>query len=348
LEAPTDPPVPAGAVVGGRDGATARVAGGEVRFANALHIVAPEKAEAESLADFATAASRRYPYARRWMIWGEPSRHSNFQPMPANKPDAPRRYAKILDAAYGALKAQSRGNIVIGGMTYTAGDVTPADWTRWMRLPSGRPPRLDWWGHNPFSTRFPNLKQRPLSNFVGWRDFSDLDRRHFAGVYDTRLSYTDEQLGRLASHLEANFALGEFALIVTADHGQCPTVDLAEGVRLDPIQLQEDIDREFGGSVFGLVSSVVPSEVYLNERAMWDAGVTRDDVAAFLRDYRYRDNIGPYVNRDAIDFGRLDQRPFAAVLSTDYIEALGGGDLSRFGPGAFFAESDPGIPEITW
>ena len=162
------------------------------------------------------------------------------------------------------------------------------------------------------------------------------------------LQAVDEQLGRLASYLEATFAPGEFALIVTADHGQCPTVDLAEGVRLDPIQIQEDIDREFGGSVFGLVSSVVPSEVYLNERAMWDAGGTRDDVAAFLRDYRYRDNIGPYVGRDAIDFDRLDQRPFAAVLSTDYIEGLGERDLSTFGPGAFFAESDPGIPEITW
>ncbi|MGH2530306.1 MAG: alkaline phosphatase family protein [Actinomycetota bacterium] len=162
------------------------------------------------------------------------------------------------------------------------------------------------------------------------------------------LQAVDEQLGRVASYLEANFAPGEFALVVTADHGQCLTVDLAEGVRLDPIQLQEDIDREFGDSVFGLVNSVVPSEVYLNERAMWDAAVTRDDVAAFLRDYRYRDNIGPYVGPDAIDLGRLDQRPFAAVLSTDFIEGLGGGDLSRFGPGAFFAESDPGIPEITW
>lgn len=162
------------------------------------------------------------------------------------------------------------------------------------------------------------------------------------------LMAVDEQLGRLASSLEANFAPGEFALIVTADHGQCPTVDLAEGVRLDPIQLREDIDREFGGSVFGLVTSVVPSEVYLNERAMWDAGVTRDDVAAFLRDYRYRDNIGPYVTPDAIDFGRLDQRPFAAVLSTDYIEDLGGQDLSGFGEGIFFAESDLGIPDITW
>jgi hypothetical protein len=96
------------------------------------------------------------------------------------------------------------------------------------------------------------------------------------------------------------------------------------------------------------VTSVVPSEVYLDDRALWDAGASRDDVAAFLRDYRYRDNIGPYVSRDAIEWNRLDQRPFAAVLSTDYIEGLGDRDLSSFGPGKYFTESDPGVPPVTW
>ncbi len=161
------------------------------------------------------------------------------------------------------------------------------------------------------------------------------------------LAAVDEQLGRLARMLEARFAPGEYALIVTADHGQCPTVDVAGGVRVDPIQLQKDLDREFG-SALGVVTSVVPSEVYLDERALWDAGASRDDVAAFLRDYRYGDNIGPYIKPDAIEHDRLDQRPFAAVLSTDYIESLGRGDLSGFGPGIYDAGSDPGIPPVTW
>ena len=161
------------------------------------------------------------------------------------------------------------------------------------------------------------------------------------------LKAVDTQLGRLADMLESRFAPGEFALIVCADHGQCPTVDTVGGVRLDPIQLQEDLDREFG-SIFKVVTSVVPSEVYLNERAMWDAGVTRDDVAAFLRDYRYRDNIGPYVPHDAIEWDRLDQRIFAAVLSTDFIDRLRGEDLPGYGDGQYFANSDPGIPDVTW
>lgn len=124
-------------------------------------------------AQFLTAASRRYPNVRHWMIWGEPSRRVLFNPMPPNSPRGPRRYARILEASYKALKRRSRRNIVIGGMTFTVGDVLPRDFVRWMRLPSGLPPRLDWWGHNPFSTRFPRLSQRPYAR--GARDISDVD-----------------------------------------------------------------------------------------------------------------------------------------------------------------------------
>src|SRR6266508_2973753 len=163
------------------------------------------------------------------------------------------------------------------------------------------------------------------------------------------LREVDEQLGRLSRMLASRFTPGEYALIVTADHGQCPTVDLAGGVRVDPIQLKDDLNREFGGPILDVVTRVVPSEVYLDDRALWDVGASRDDVAAYLRDYRYRDNIGPYVSRDAIEWNRLDQKPFAAVLSTDYIEGLGDRDLSSFGPGRYLAESDPdGVPPITW
>ena len=123
--------------------------------------------------DFAFAASKRWPAVRRWMIWGEPSRGVQFQPMVRNSPAAPRRYARILDAAYGALKQADRKDTVIGGMSFTAGDVTPKDWIRWMRLPNGKPPRLDMYGHNAFSTRIPRLKDKPFTN--GNYDFSDLD-----------------------------------------------------------------------------------------------------------------------------------------------------------------------------
>lgn len=123
--------------------------------------------------DFMYAASQRYPGVRRWMIWGEPGRISNFKPNERNSPVGPRAYAKVLDAAYAGLKAASRRNVVVGGMTFTTGDVVPRDFIKWLRLPNGKPPRLDQWGHNPFSTRRPDMRLKPFSD--GNYDFSDMD-----------------------------------------------------------------------------------------------------------------------------------------------------------------------------
>lgn len=137
----------------------------------------------KDLADFAYAASRRYPSVRRWMVWGEPSNQKNFRPLtPEAKRGvpltaagkvAPHLYARLVDATYGALKAASRRNLVIAGNTWTAGDITPYNWIRNLRLPNGRAPRMDMYGHNPFTARRPDLAKPPLGK--GYADFSDLD-----------------------------------------------------------------------------------------------------------------------------------------------------------------------------
>lgn len=137
----------------------------------------------QDYANFAIAASKRYPSVHLWMIWGEPSRGHNFEPLDPVKPfaklnvhqrSAPEHYARILDAAYGALKSVSRSNLVIGGMTFSGGDISTQQWIENMRLPNGRPPRLDMYGHNPFTAREPNLADPPtVDQSIG---FSDLGR----------------------------------------------------------------------------------------------------------------------------------------------------------------------------
>jgi hypothetical protein len=171
---------------------------------------------------------------------------------------------------------------------------------------------------------------------------------HVFGMFDPMtgdaLRDVDEQLGRLVAQLDALYP-GRYALIVTADHGQCPLPDAAGGVRLDPIQLWDDLEREFSGGLFGLVQNVVPSEVYLHADVLWDAGSTREDVAAFLRDYPYRRNIGPYVPRDAVEQELLDRQQFAAVFATTFLDSLADRDLeSEFGP-SIYPEAEIGIPD---
>jgi hypothetical protein len=160
-------------------------------------------------ANFMTAASRHYRGVHLWMIWVEPNRYQNFMPLyPASNPFArltrrqaigPKTYARLLDASYGALKKVSKSNLVIGGDTYTTGLMAPGQWMspyQWirnLRLPNGKPPRFDLYGHNPFSFRAPNLANPPSPfNEV---DFSDLPR--FARAVDRNLGRRGDRHPRL-------------------------------------------------------------------------------------------------------------------------------------------------------
>ena len=135
-----------------------------------------------AFADFAYAASRRYPSIKLWMIWGEPMLGNNFQPMPPRSKLGPRTYGKILDKTYVALKQASPLNLVAGGSTVTQQPPnvgfggSPVAFIKSMRLKNGRMPRMDLLSHNPFEARFPNLRKTPISR--GYGGLSDIDSLH--------------------------------------------------------------------------------------------------------------------------------------------------------------------------
>jgi hypothetical protein len=141
---------------------------------------APKRAS--DYANFVAAAARKYPSVDLWMVWIEPTRRNNFMPLKPERRDhrltkkqrrAPQKYAQLLDSAYGVLKKNSRHNKVIGGNSFVTGDISPYNWVRYLRLPNGRRPRMDMWGHNPFGYRKPRLKDPPLGH--GFVDFGTLD-----------------------------------------------------------------------------------------------------------------------------------------------------------------------------
>jgi hypothetical protein len=175
------------------------------------------------LANFMAAAARRYPSVKLWMVWGEPSRRANFMPLTPEKHNstrltakqaaAPRLYARMLDSSYAALKKVSRSNKVIGGNTFTAGDITPYNWVRYLRLPNGRRPRMDLYGHNPFTGRRP---KRHAPHHYSDVDFSDLPK--FTAFLDRKLR--DPSGHRLKLFLSEFFwptdhANGEFPFYVS-------------------------------------------------------------------------------------------------------------------------------------
>ncbi len=140
--------------------------------------IAPD--DAQDYADFLTAARKKYPAVNRWMIWGESNREAVWS-------SSVHRYADLLDAAYGALKADVPAdpgdNLAVGGMTFTYGDAAdsyPVYWIRDMTCtadscagnPSSDRPRFDEWGHNPFTHRCPVYSDTQLD--LGAIDMSGL------------------------------------------------------------------------------------------------------------------------------------------------------------------------------
>ncbi len=125
---------------------------------------------ASDYAAFMQAAARKYPRIHLWMVWGEPTKVGTFQPLAGAEPGqtltgAQRSmvhlYARMLDASYVALKRLSRRNLVIGGNSYTTGGLDAYQWISNLKLPSGRAPRMDMYGHNPFSYSAPTFSGPP-------------------------------------------------------------------------------------------------------------------------------------------------------------------------------------------
>ena len=104
-------------------------------------------------------------------------------------------------------------------------------------------------------------------------------------VHDS-LVETDNQLGRLADSLDEEVGRGNYAMVITADHGQQPDAADIGGFGIDPREVEADIDEAFGP----ITRAVWPTEVFLLEDEMERRDVTIEDVARFLGDYRLADN----------------------------------------------------------
>jgi hypothetical protein len=101
-----------------------------------------------SFANFAYAASERYPFVRHWVIWNEPNKYWQL------RPTSPSTYVRLLlNPAYVALNRADRRNVVAGGVTAPRGgrgSVSPVDWIRGMDRARAR---LDAYAHHPYPVR---------------------------------------------------------------------------------------------------------------------------------------------------------------------------------------------------
>jgi hypothetical protein len=130
---------------------------------------------------------------------------------------------------------------------------------------------------------------------------------------------SDKQLGVLAGFLDRQVGRGRWALVITADHGQQPDAGAVDGFGIDPREVEEDIDAEFGP----ITEAAWPTEVFLKEEVMAERDVSVEEVARFLGDYRLADNTQrpDYLVSGAGRFGPRD-RIFAMAIPSRLLETL--------------------------
>jgi hypothetical protein len=100
---------------------------------------------ASSFAAFATAAARRFPWVRKWVVWNEPNQARWLRPT-----SAPLYVTRLLNPAYRAIHGVIPGAQVAGGGTAPRGGaagVSPVAWLVGMHRAGAR---LDAYAHNPY------------------------------------------------------------------------------------------------------------------------------------------------------------------------------------------------------
>jgi type I phosphodiesterase/nucleotide pyrophosphatase len=99
----------------------------------------------------------------------------------------------------------------------------------------------------------------------------------------------DAALGRLKRYLDAS--IGDYTIVVTADHGHTPAAESTGAWPLSEAELQRDVDAHFevpeGKSLIDTTSAVGP---FLDHAVARKLDVTGHDVAEFLNGYTIADN----------------------------------------------------------
>jgi hypothetical protein len=91
-------------------------------------------------ATFAQVAAKRYKSVHLWSIWDGPYKGGG------------KKYAQMLDGAYAKLKGVSKRNKVIGGQSTNS---SVASWVKKLKLPNGKAPRMDFYGHDISGSKAP-------------------------------------------------------------------------------------------------------------------------------------------------------------------------------------------------
>lgn len=153
-----------------------------------------------------------------------------------------------------------------------------------------------------------------MTDRVGHR--YSMDSAEMAEVVEAQ----DAALGRLVGYLDDQ--VGDYALVVTADHGSTPSPERTGAWPIVQDELEDDLNEYFevpeGSTLKDAMTAVGP---FLDRELMREQAIALDEVARFLMGYTIRDNWAT----DELPPGyeeRGDERVFEAAFPSDRLDEV--------------------------
>jgi predicted AlkP superfamily pyrophosphatase or phosphodiesterase len=245
------------------------------------------------------------------------------------------RRVRELDASDGAIDGTWRGEMLEGNPYWLPGTPAFAEYQGSAVLeivrnePLGRDRLTD--------LLFVELKSTDVAGHV-WNMLGEQQ----AAI----LRAQDRVVARLVRTLDREVGRERYVVAITADHGQTPMPSSTGGLRIDQERLLDAVNDHFGAEV---AEAVHPSELYVDLRALAEEGLSLDEVARWVADFRYAEGLPEGTDADAIPERLLDRRVFAAALPGSFLESLTPDEMAALGSGAY-PEGDlrtpPAIPML--
>jgi hypothetical protein len=131
----------------------------------------------------------------------------------------------------------------------------------------------------------------------------------------------DHALKRFVYFLNQQVGKGNWAMVVTADHGAMPDPAVSGGYQISTAPIEAGINAKFdtNGDKTPIVDLVQPSQVFLNTAELAKNGFTVDDVARYIMTLTQAQTAGP---GQTVNPATANERVFQAAFPSALMEHL--------------------------
>lgn len=139
---------------------------------------------------------------------------------------------------------------------------------------------------------------------------------------ESSVRFSDGELAKIEASLDRIAGRNEWVMIMTADHGQTPAGLSTGAWPINVDRMISDLANHFQVDSADIFVDGRVGNFWVDEAGLKQAGITLEEIADFLTDYRLEDNLASGESPPDGYEDRLDERLLAGAWPTSYTERI--------------------------